>query len=548
MADHPPGHAAQRPDGESKGAEQSPEPPFAYAPHEEEHFALLVNGVTEYAIFMLDPHGLITNWNTGAERIKGYRADEIIGKHFSIFYTEADRQADVPGHALRTALQKGMYESQAWRVRKDGTRFMANVVIQPLRNPAGHLLGFAKLTRDVSEPFHQRRALEEAKAALARSQKLAVFGPLSDIAHDLNNLLQVIRNSAELLRRRVELDAEAGSLVDMVRRNTESAANLTRQLMVLARARPAEPCAIDVNELVAGMAELLRQLLGESVTIETVLGDLGWVSADADQLKVAILNVVVNARNALPHGGKLTVRTENFDAPGDMRARGDEDGVPPGQYVTIAVSDSGPGMTSEIIAKALDTSASLGAESATQLGMSQVYGFVNQVGGHLRIESAPATGTTVKIYLPRLPQESAADVVTTLPEESGAQGTPSGEPRREDPLAGLRVLIVEDESLVALLIEDLVEQLGCTVAGVVANVRNALEMAMTEIDLALLDISVGGQSVFPVAQALQSRGVPFVFMSGYSQLDEPWRGRPIVQKPFDIEQLRREIERAVRGT
>jgi PAS domain S-box-containing protein len=514
------------------------------APHDE-HFALLVNGVTEYAIFMLDPLGCITNWNTGAERIKGYPADEIIGKHFSIFYTEADRQADVPARALQTALQKGVYEARAWRVRKGGSRFMANVVIEPLRDSAGNLVGFAKLTRDVSEQFQQRRALEEARAALARSQKLALLGPLGEIAHDLNNLLQVIRNGAELLRRRVAAaDAEAGSLVEMVRRNTESAANLTQQLLTIARPAPAAPSAIKVDDFVADMAERLQQLLGESVTIQIALGGGRWqVGADPDQLRTTILNLIVNARNALTERGKLTVATADTIV-GDACTTPEERGVPEGEYVMIAVSDTGTGMTSRIIERAaFDTSARPLGERAT-LGMAQVYAFASQVDGHVRIDSAPGTGTTLRLYLPRLIESHAAE-----PQSETAPSQPvCAEAAGQNVLAGLRVLVVEDEMLVAMLIEDLVEQLGCTVTGVASTLGNALQMATTDLDVALLDVSIAGESVYPVAHALKARGVPFVFMSGYSQLDEPWRDRPIVQKPFEIERLRREMERAVRGT
>jgi PAS domain S-box-containing protein len=505
---------------------------------------LLFNGVTEYAIFMLDPQGIVTSWNTGAERIKGYRAEEIVGKHFSLFYTEEDRQAGVPARALKTALERGVYAAQSWRLRKGGSPFMAEVLIEPLRDPQGRLAGFAKLTRDVSERVQQQKALEESRSALVRLQKLADLGPMSAVAHDLNNLLQVIRNGAELVRRRVgTADSETVSLLDVVRRNADSAARLTQQLLKMARGRQMEPASINLNETVAGMAELIRQWLSERVTIETVLaGGLWETSADAEQLKTAILNLVVNARNALPDSGKLTIETRNVRID-DAHAKSEAESLPTGDYVTIAVRDGGTGMSGEIIAKALSAASADG----TQLGMSQVQGFVRQAGGHLRIESTPGEGTTVCLYLPRTDPERTVGAEVRLPAHgvatsAVAMGTGAIS------LAGLRVLVIEDEALIAIFVEDLLDQLGCALVGVMSRVGQGLEAIQgTQFDIALLDINVGGEPVYALAEALQKRGVPMVFMSGHLEIADAWRDRPRVQKPFDLEQLRMAMERAVRS-
>src|SRR5579864_733764 len=213
----------------------------------EERFRLLVAGVRDYAIFMLDPEGNISSWNIGAERIKGYSSEEIIGKHFSIFYTDDDRKANVPRNALQIALRDGKYEAEAWRVRKGGVRFFANVVIDPLRDPSGKLIGFAKITRDMTERRQQQLALDEAKSALAQSQKMEALGQLSGgVAHDFNNLLHVIRNAAEVLDRRMpQLDPELRSMFEMIKRNADRAASLTKRLLAFSRRQPLEPQPVD---------------------------------------------------------------------------------------------------------------------------------------------------------------------------------------------------------------------------------------------------------------------------------------------------------------
>jgi PAS domain S-box-containing protein len=520
--------------------------PVAAAPADEDQLRVLVNGVSEYAIFMLDPHGIITNWNRGAERIKGYRAEEVIGKHFSLFYTDEDRAAGIPARALQTAVDKGLYQAQSWRVRKGSIRFMADVLIEALHDPAGRLIGFAKLTRDISERVQQQKALEESRAALARLQKLADLEPINQIAHDLNNLLQVIRNGAELLQRRVQAgDSEAAGLIDVVKRNAESGANLTSDLLKLARRRFAEPAAVNLNELVAGMVESIRQWLGERVTVEAVLAGALWeTAADPEQLKTAIVNLVMQARNALPEAGKVTIETGNVTLPNAV-VRSDREVVPAGEYVTLAVRDRGTGMSREIVAKALFNA----GEDGIMLGMAQVHGLTKQAQGHLTIDSTPGEGTLVTLYFPRLNRN--------LPgmEPQDAPGTRPPAPEDDEPasarhrsLSGLRVLVIEDEALIALFVEDLLDQLGCTLASVRSTVSDGLEAAQSpDFDLALLDVNVGGEPVYPVAQALQKHGVPVVFMSGYRQMEEGWRTRPSVQKPFDLQRLAAAMERAMRA-
>src|ERR1043166_11983 len=280
----------------------------------EEHFRVFVGAVTDYAIYTLDPLGHITSWNAGAARIKGYSAQEIIGQHFSRFYTEQDRATGLPQKALATAAREGKYEAEAWRLRKDGSRFLANVVIDPVRDSSGTLLGFAKVTRDITERVERQQSLEQTQTALAQSQKMEAVGQLSGgIAHDFNNLLHVIRNAADLVQQRLHAaEPDVQRYLEMVKRNVDRATTLTQRLLAFSRRQPLEPKRIDAGKIVLEATDLLRQTLGESVAIETVLSGGVWpVFVDSSQLETALLNLAINARDAMPGGGKLTIETGN---------------------------------------------------------------------------------------------------------------------------------------------------------------------------------------------------------------------------------------------
>jgi PAS domain S-box-containing protein len=236
----------------------------------EEQFRRLVLGVTDYAIYMLDPDGVITNWNAGAQRIKGYLPEEVIGKHFSIFFEPQARQSGEPERSLRVALAEGRFENKAWRLRKDGTRFFANVVLDPIRDDTGQLLGFAKITRDITESEQAQIALDAAKDALFQSKKTEALGQLTGgVAHDFNNLLMVIISSMELIRRRLPSDTKVSPLLDNAIHAAERGASLTRRMLAFARRQQLSLEVFDLNEMIRGMAELLRSSLSARVLIET---------------------------------------------------------------------------------------------------------------------------------------------------------------------------------------------------------------------------------------------------------------------------------------
>ncbi|MBD8532561.1 MULTISPECIES: PAS domain-containing sensor histidine kinase [unclassified Massilia] len=387
----------------------------------EERFRLLVQGVTDYAIYMLSPEGTVTNWNVGAERIKGYSYDEIVGRHFSTFYTEEDRAAGLPARALGTAACEGRYESEGWRLRKEGTRFWAHVVIDAIRDDMGELIGFAKITRDLTEKKKADAALAEANLALFQAQKMESIGQLTGgIAHDFNNLLSVLASGLEVLSLGRGGNADAKTL-DSMRRAIDRGATLTQQLLAFARQQPLQPETRSVNRLISGFESVLRRAVNAAIDFHVRLDPhVRNTVIDSARFESAILNLVVNARDAMPDGGSLQIETANVDLVGqEVR------GLAPGPYVRVTVTDTGTGMSPETAARAFEpfyTTKEVG--KGTGLGLSQVYGFIKQSGGEVVIGTTPGEGTAISIFLPAAPGQD-------------------GETARKDSLE--LVLIVEDE-------------------------------------------------------------------------------------------------------
>ena len=495
----------------------------------EARFRLLVQSVTDYAIYMLDPHGRISSWNAGAERFKGYAADEIMGEHFSRFYSEEDREAGIPSRALETAKREGRFEAEGWRLRKDGSRFWANVIIDPIRNEGGELIGFAKVTRDLTE----KRAIEEQ---LRQSQKMEAVGQLTGgLAHDFNNLLTGISGSLEMMQARMaqgrttEFDRYLMAAQGAVKR----AAALTHRLLAFSRRQTLDPKATNINRLLNGLDELVRRTVGPSVQVEMVGASGLWPTlVDPNQLENAVLNLCINARDAMPEGGTLTIETANRWL--DERAARQQD-LPVGQYVSVCVTDTGTGMTPEVIAKAFDpffTTKPLG--QGTGLGLSMIYGFARQSGGQIRVYSELGQGTTMCLYLPRHAEDAPID-------EEAAHSAPS-----EPAGTGEVVLVIDDEPTIRMLVGEVLAESGYAVieapdgsAGLRVLESNA------RIDLLITDVGLpGGMNGRQVADAARvSRpGLKVLFITGYAEnailgrvrLD---KGTSVLAKPFQMEKL-----------
>jgi PAS domain S-box-containing protein len=307
----------------------------------ERRFRLLVQGVSDYAIYMLSLDGYVTNWNAGAQRIKGYLAEEVIGTHFSRFYLDEDAAAGLPQRGLSMARQEGRYEAEGWRKRRDGQRFWAHVVIDAIHDDDGVLVGFAKITRDVTERRHARELLEKTQAALFQSQKMEAIGKLTGgVAHDFNNVLQILRGNLELLGTRHGADSWSRERLDKAVDAVERGARLAAHLLAFGRRQALQPAVVNLARILRGMDDLLRRALGETIQVETVVsGGLWNATVDTHQLENVILNLAINARDAMPGGGKLTLELANAMLD-DHYVMGMDD-VPAGQYVLLAVTDTG---------------------------------------------------------------------------------------------------------------------------------------------------------------------------------------------------------------
>ena len=508
---------------------------FAKLNESERQFRHLVDSVADYAIFMLDTEGIVSSWNLGAERTKGYAAEEIIGKHFSQFYTKEDRQSGVPELALGAARRTGRFEMEGWRVRKGGQRFWASVIINAVHDEHGNLLGFAKVTRDLTE----KQAIEDQ---LRQMQKMEAIGQLTGgIAHDFNNMLTVISGNIETLQRRLERDDPgAHRLIAAALRGVERATTLTHRLLAYARRQPLDPRPIELNRLIIGMSDLLTRTLGENIKVESVLsGGLWQVSVDPNQVENAVLNLALNARDAMPGGGNLTIETANTYLD-EAYARAHTE-VTAGQYVMLAVSDTGVGVTSDVVEKAFEpffTTKQIG--EGTGLGLSQVYGFVKQSGGHVKIYSEPGEGTTARIYFPRANMSAA-----TLEE-----------PRRQARIPDLEgtetILVVEDDPDVRTYTTEILRELGYRVLEAHEG-DTALTVLATEPEIKLLFTDIGLPGPFngrQLAEEARKRraDLKILFTTGYAQNAIIHHGRldpgvQLIVKPFSFTGLAAKIRR-----
>lgn len=497
----------------------------------EERFRLLVESVTDYAIYMLDPVGTITSWNMGAERFKGYKADEILGQNFARFYSEEDRMAGLPSRALHTAERDGRFEAEGWRIRKDGSRFWANVVIDCIRDSQGQLLGFAKVTRDLTERRESQQALDAARDAIIQTQKMDAIGKLTGgVAHDFNNLLAVIVGSLDLARQRMANGADISRYLDNAMAAAERGATLTQRMLAFARKQELKLQSVDPVALVLGMAELLQTTLGGAIDIETRFPmSLANVHADPAQLELAILNLAVNARDAMPNGGDIIIAAQGWTI-----EQGDRPDLSPGAYVELSVADNGEGMDAATIERAREPFfTTKGVGKGTGLGLSMVHGFVQQCGGSLTITSQPGEGTTVSLWLPVSQAGPAVDIIAPV-DYSNSPSVP------------LVILAVDDDELVLTNTAGMLEDLGHTVFRA-SNAAEALRMLeQGDVDLVVTDHAMPGMTGAQLADRIDQMrpGLPVVIITGFAELPPHASRRPRLDKPFRQAELARIVTTA----
>jgi PAS domain S-box-containing protein len=490
----------------------------------------LVEAITDYALLMLDPEGIVTSWNAGAQRIKGYTSDEIIGQHFSRFYTERDQEAGIPARALQVASSEGRFEAEGWRVRKNGEQFWANVVIDPIRDSDGNLTGFAKITQDITEKRNSTIALQKADEQRGRAQRMEALGHLTGgVAHDFNNLLMIIGGFTQTLKKATAADPKAARAIEAIGMAVERGQSLTRQLLTFSRRQTLNPTVSGVAERIEAFSQMLGSSSSPATLVASIPPDIWPIRADIGELELALLNITINARDAMPDGGVITVTAQNVQLKSeDTAAQLD------GDYVAVSISDDGTGIAEEILPKVFDPFFTTKQVSkGSGLGLSQVYGFAHQSGGTVTIESKLGEGTRVTLYLPRTDVEQVR--ANERPASTQVQGR------------GV-ALLVDDNRDVLELSALFLQELGYQVEAF-DNAQPALKATERQkFELVVSDIVMAGMDGIDLAQAIRQRqpDMPIVLVTGYSRVPESVGEEfVLVRKPYQLEDLSRAVSTAI---
>jgi PAS domain S-box-containing protein len=489
------------------------------------HFEILIEGAVDYAIFVLDTAGHVASWNNAAQKIMGYTTDEIVGKHFGIFFRPDERRSGEPNRALELAVQQGKCEVEGWRVRKNGTPFFVTGSISSIRNDAGTLLGFANVLRDATERRDAQEKLVQAREQLAMAQKMEAIGKLTGgVAHDFNNLLMIIGGNAQTFKRL--LDPKLPRAIEAIQTAAKRGESLTRQLLTFSRRQHLSPTVVDLNASIKNLRTMIESSLRGNIVYKEDIEDGIWpVKVDLAELELAIVNIAVNARDAMPNGGTFTLSVHNVTA--DSEPGGEPLSSP---LVSITFSDTGMGIPPNLLSKIFDpffTTKEVGKGSG--LGLSQVYGFAHQAGGTVKAESKVGQGTTITMFLPSCAGEQITD------KDVSAKKT-------EQPQRPI-VLIVDDSAEVAEVTSSLFEHLGyATVYQDSAEGALRLLADGAKIDLVFSDIVMPGTiDGVGLAREIRSRypDLPVVLTTGYSDAAQavPPNLR-ILRKPFDTDALR----------
>ncbi|MGB3657484.1 MAG: PAS domain S-box protein, partial [Pseudolabrys sp.] len=488
------------------------------------HFEILTEGVVEYAIFVLDTAGHVASWNSSAQKIMGYTTEEVVGKHFGIFFRPDERRTGEPNRALEGAIQRGKHEVEGWRVRKNGSPFFVTGLISSIHDDEGNLLGFGNVLRDATERRDAQEKLVEAREQLAMAQKMEAIGKLTGgIAHDFNNLLMIIGGNAQTFQRL--LDPKLPRAIEAIQTAAKRGESLTRQLLTFSRRQHLSPAVVDLNAAIKNMRTMIESSLrGNIVYKEELDEDVSAVKVDLAELELAIVNISVNARDAMPSGGTFTLSVHNVSGEDEISNKQLEE-----RRVAIFCSDTGMGIPPNLLSKIFDpffTTKEVGKGSG--LGLSQVYGFAHQAGGTVKAQSKVGLGTTILVYLPRAEGQIA---------NKEPPAKTSDQPQRPN------VLVVDDSAEVAEVTSSLFEQLGfATVYRDSAEEALSLLADGTKIDLVFSDIVMPGAiDGVGLAREIRSRYpmLPVVLTTGYS---DAARAAPpdlrILRKPFDTDSLR----------
>lgn len=493
----------------------------------------LVEAIADFAIYMLDPNGHIISWNLGAERFKGYKANEVLGKHFKMFYTEEDRDAGLPERALSIARAEGRFENEGWRLRKDGSRFWAHVVIDRITNDDGKIIGFAKITRDVTPQKDANEELERAREALFQSQKLESIGKLTGgVAHDFNNLLMIIYSSLEMIEIKSADPAHVLKLVGHAKLAVKRGSALTQRMLAFARKQELRMEIVDIRQLFNDISDMLQRSLGPRVCLTTHFpNEMDKVSIDSNQLELALMNLAVNARDAMPDGGNLSVSVHNATIDRAHSTR-----LEPGDYVCLTIADNGFGMDEETMTRATEPFfTTKGVGKGTGLGLSMVHGLMEQSGGRLVLKSSKGIGTRAELWFPASRADRARSSRPIAPEKVS--------PSLSNNL--LCVLVVDDDPLVRSTTGAMLESLGhkAIEASSAEEALSLLEGA-NDIDLLLTDHVMPGMTGAQLTNEANIRwpNLPVVLASGFGEIQEDLSDGAIrLAKPYGRDDLIRAI-------
>lgn len=473
----------------------------------EARYRMLVEGVKDYAIYMLDPNGKIATWTPAATRIKGYTEDEVIGSYFGRFYTPEDISVGRPQEILKKAAETGHSTFEGWQLKKDGTPFWSSVLITALKNEGGQLQGFSKIIRDGTDQKKAEEALKIKEHELHQSRKMEAVGRLAGgVAHDFNNLMTGIIGITEDILRDGHAPHRQEDLQEVIRA-AQRASHLTKQLLAFSRRQVVAPVVLNLNTVLTEMQKMLGRLIGEDIELKTLLdSNLGNVRADPGQIEQVLINLVVNSRDAMPNGGRITIETSNVELGEEYTKRHFE--VQPGLYVLLAVSDTGGGIPPEIqnnIFEPFFTTKT--KDKGTGLGLATVYGIVKQNGGDIFLYSHPGEGTVFKIYLPRIFENEKI------------------ERRKEDrlvlPTGAETILLVEDEDIVRKVAARTLARQGYKILEA-KNGKDALEVSSVyndTIHLLLTDVVMPGMNGRQLAEMMvvSRPEVKVLYMSGYTE-------------------------------
>jgi len=476
---------------------------------------------SEDAIIGKGLDGIITSWNRGAEHIYGYTPEEVVGKHIALLVPN-DRPDEIPEILRKLTQGQSIEHHESVRVTKDGRRLDVSVSVSPLRDAAGEIVGASAIARDIT-------AQKRAEGQLRQSQKMEAIGRLAGgVAHDFNNILAIINACTEFLRDRIDPAAEPTTYVENIRKATDRGRSLTKQLLVFSRTPAIQTQILDLNDRLKDISRLLRPLLGDDIEVLIVpRSPSAVIEADSGQLDQIVVNLAVNARDAMPRGGKFILETGTVKC--DEAFADQHQAMAAGKYVLLAVSDTGSGMDEAILSRIFEPFfTTKEAGKGTGLGLATVYGIVKQSAGHIFVYSELGQGTTFKIYLPSAEHRVGHG---SKPEEEAVV------PRRH----GMTILLVEDDEIMRALTRQLLQEHGYTVVEA-GDGKAALELVASNsgpIDLLLTDVVMRRMGGPELAERLHLSHptLKVAYMSGYTgelmanrEMLKP--GVTLLEKPF----------------